>query len=339
MARIAARPEPTAHRTLQPLICDCPVCGRCMGADYDNFRTVSLLGEVVALRLKIRRCHNRGCPRYHQPYRPEEEGRIALPEHEFGLEVMALVGRLRYGSHRSVPEIHQELLARGVVICQRSVTNLLDRYDELVALSLADDRRLQRLVAQQGRVILAIDGLQPDVGHEVLWVIRECLSGQVLCARSMLSATEADLSELIASVCRVLPPAVTIAGAISDGQQSLRKAVAAVLPGVPHQLCHFHYLREAARPLYEMDRHAKKELKKKARGVRGIERSLEGRADPDAQAARGYCAAVRSAISDDGRPPLDASGLKLHGRLASICTSLRRVKRRRRKKGRRTPTN
>ena len=31
---------------------------------------------------------------------------------------------------------------------------------------------------------------------------------------------------------------------------------------------------------------------------------------------RGYCAAVRSALTDDGLPPLAASGLKLHDRLS-----------------------
>jgi putative transposase len=41
---------------------------------------------------------------------------------------------------------------------------------------------------------LALDGLQPDVGHEVLWVLRDCLSGEVLLARSLLSATSADFS-------------------------------------------------------------------------------------------------------------------------------------------------
>ena len=30
-------------------------------------------------------------------------------------------------------------------------------------------------------------------------------------------------------------------------------------------------------------------------------------------AIRGYCAAVRSALTDDGRPPLEAPGLKLAG--------------------------
>jgi hypothetical protein len=41
--------------------------------------------------------------------------------------------------------------------------------------------------------------------------------------------------------------------------------------------------------------------------------------------ARGYCAAVRSAITDDGRPPLAASGLKLRQRLTAVAESLDRV--------------
>jgi len=96
---------------------------------------------------------------------------------------------------------------------------------------------------------------------------------------------------------------------------------------VPHQLCHFHYPREAGRPLYEMDRHAKKELKKRVRGVRPIERRVEGRGDdPLARATRRYCAAVRSAITDDdGRPPPAASGLTPHGRLRSVDRSLGRL--------------
>jgi hypothetical protein len=69
-------------------------------------------------------------------------------------------------------------------------------------------------------------------------------------------------------------------------------------------------------------------LKKHVRGVRPIERVLEGRQDdddPEAEAIRGYCLAVRSAITDDGRPPLSASGLKLHERLESIHASIERV--------------
>lgn len=323
MARKTARPTPLRTQTLQTLTTRCPECGGTLWADYQNQRTVATLDGGVRLTLQIRRCHNPACVRFHQPLRPEEEGRIALPEHEFGLDVIALIGTLRYAQHRSVPEIHQDLLGRGLVICPRSVTNLLDRYDELLALSLTDKRRLQRLTAAQGRVILALDGLQPDVGHEVLWVLRDCLSGEVLLARSLLSARQDDLAGLIGEVKQALQ--VPIVAVISDGQHSIRKAVAKALPGVPHQLCHFHYLKEAARPIYEADRKAKKELKKRVRGVRGIERKVESRSDPEAEAIQGYCAAVRSALTDDGRPPLEASGLKLHGRLTAVAESLDRV--------------
>jgi hypothetical protein len=284
---------------------------------------VTTLDAVTRLTLQIRRCPAPGCPRYHRPYRPEAEAHFALPHQEFGLDVVALVGRLRYVEHRSVPEIHQELSRRGVVIAQRSVTNLLDRYDELRALASADPQRLRRVLKGQRRVLLAIDGLQPDVGHEVLWILRDCLSGEILLAKSLLSATTADLAALIAEVRDGLP--VPITGAISDGQETIRKAVAQELKGVPHQLCHFHYLREAAKPIYEADRHAKKELKKRVRGVRPLERSVEGDDDAEAEIVRGYCAAVRAAVTDDGRPPLAAPGLLLHERLEAIAASLDRV--------------
>lgn len=326
MARTTPRPAPTAPQTLTSLLRHCSSCGETMWAAYHNYRTITTLEAVRRLTLQIRRCLNPDCPQCQQPYRPEADGRLALPQHAFGLDVIALVGPLRYAHHRSIPEIHQHLCYQGVAIAPRTVTKLLERYDELLALSLTDTARLHRVTAAHGRVILALDGLQPDVGHEVLWVLRDCLSGAVLLARSFLSAAQEDLAALLQEVKQGL--CVPIVGVISDGQLSIRTAVAQALPKGPHQLCHFHYLREAATPIYEADRHAKKELKKRVRGVRPIERRLEGRSDPEAEVIRGYCAAVRSALTDDARPPLVASGLKLHDRLSAITESVARVEKR-----------
>jgi hypothetical protein len=323
MARRTARPQPDHTLELPALTRTCPACGRSLWAAYKTQRAVATLQGTIRLRLQVRRCRNSGCSRHAVPLRPEQEGHYALPEHEFGLDVIALVGTLRHAQHRSVPEIHAELIRRGLTLCTRTVSNLLDRYDELLALSLSDTPRLRRVTAAAGRVILAIDGLQPDVGHEVLWVIRDCLSGEILLARSLLSSTRDDLATLLTEVKQTL--AVPIVGVVSDGQDSIRKAVQKAFDGVPHQLCHFHYLREAARPIYEADRHAKKELKKRVRGVRPIERQVEGRDDPEAVAIRGYCAAVRSSLTDDGRPPLSAPGLVLKGRLEAVVQSLDRV--------------
>ena len=323
MGRVSARPRPERERVLIPARRACPGCGGHMRLRYENRRTLVTLSGPVRLRLRIRRCEAPDCPRFRVPYRPEAECALALPQHEFGLDVIALVGVLRHREHRSVPEIHAALRERGVAIAERSVTNLLDRYDELLATALTGARRLRRMLKDQGGVILALDGLQPDVGHEVLWVVRDCLSGQVLLARSLLSGTARDLVPLLREVAEAV--GVPVLGVVSDGQTSVRRAVAEALPGVPHQLCQFHFLREAAHPVFEADRHAKVELKKQVRGVRPIERALEGCADPAAEVARGYCAAVRSAITDDGRTPLAASGLKLKARLEAVADSLERV--------------
>src|SRR5262249_61875333 len=107
--------------------------------------------------------HHPSARRRGTPFRPEAEGRTARPHHEFGLDVIAPTGALRYARHRSTPEIHKDLASRQVVLAQRSVSNLLDRYDELLALATGDRDRLRPLLRPQGPVVLAIAGMQPDV--------------------------------------------------------------------------------------------------------------------------------------------------------------------------------
>jgi Transposase, Mutator family len=294
-----------------------------MWVAYHTERTILTLQGLCQIRLVVRRCRNQACSRYQQPYRPEEEGQWALPHGECGLDVIALVGTLRYREQRSVPEIHQDLKERGVQVCERTVEHAMHRYEELVTVHLQHKERLQRQMEEQGRALLAIDGLQPDVGHEVLWVIREVLSGEIVLARALLSSAQEDLAALLIEAKELL--GVAVSGVISDGQQSIRKAVVRAFPTAPHQLCHFHYLREAAKPIYEADRHAKKELKKKVRGIRAIERSLEEEDGEEAPIVRDYCLAVRSALTDDGHPPLSAPGLQLHDRLTQINASIDRV--------------
>src|SRR4051812_45556117 len=298
MSRCWCRVKPADEQVLVPLRSACPECGRAMRIRYSNRRAIVSLRGLVRLRLKIRRCEDRSCGRYHQAWRPEAEAALALPQHEFGLDVIALVGALRYREHRSVPEIHQELSRRGDLRAQRPARAL---------------RRAGRRLGRGGGASRDPGApgpgdpgdLQPDVGHEVLWVIGECLSGLVLLARALLSSACPDLAGLLREVAADLAAiGVPVVGVVSHGQPSIRLAVGKIWPDVPHQLCHFHYLREAALPIFEA--HAKKELKKMVRGVRPIERRIEGRTDAEAQIVQGYCAAVRSTLTDDG--PLEACG-------------------------------
>ena len=140
----------------------------------------------------------------------------------------------------------------------------------------------------------------------------------------MLSSRGEDLSQMLCEVVEALPQ--SIVAVVSDAQPAIRKAVAYALPHKPHQLCHYHYYKEAFKPITEADRHAKKELKKLVRGVRPIERSVSSEQEPIGEVVKGYCLAVRSALTDEGHPPLDPPGVKLHQRLTKIHASLEGVK-------------
>ena len=112
---------------------------------------------------------------------------------------------------------------------------------------------------------------------------------------------------------------------ISDKQESICLAVDHKLPMVPHQICHFHYLKDVAQPLCEADRHVKKELKKKIRGIRDLERQAAKSSTKEAQVVADYCLAIRTVMRDDGKYPLEPPGLQLYQKLQLIAASVERV--------------
>ena len=241
MARLNKRDPADRHEVLRCETTLCPVCHRPTWMTHHNARRLILLTGSVRYTIKVRQCRNQGCSAYKKPLRPEAEGALALPHSEYGLDVLALIGALRYGQHRSVPEIHAQLLERDIEVSERTVTLLVHRYEELLALRLMDAHQLRAKLQARGQVTLAIDGLQPDVGHEVLWVLRDVLSGEVLLARALLGSGEEQLVPLFQEVVQALGDGIPILGVISDGQRSIRNAVQRPVPGVPHQLCQFHF--------------------------------------------------------------------------------------------------
>jgi hypothetical protein len=82
MARKQARPPATQQVVLEPLETLCRECGNRMRMGHHSHRTITTLQGVTRFTLKVYRCRNTACPRFHQPTCPEEEGRWALPHIE-----------------------------------------------------------------------------------------------------------------------------------------------------------------------------------------------------------------------------------------------------------------
>src|SRR3982751_4065317 len=124
-------------------------------------------------------------------------------------------------------------------------------------------------------IILSIDGLQPEKGHETLYVVRELTGKRVWFAEALLSATADEVRRLIAEAKRWAERLdKTVALWVSDKQDAFVTAIAAEFPGVPHRYCDNHFLRDVAKPVLAADSHAKVQMRRKVRGLRTVERAL-----------------------------------------------------------------
>ncbi len=300
----------------------CPRCGAPLRFAYRRKRRVILLRERLALEVDVDQCSDVTCP-LRAGFAPPEEARLALPKFSYGLDVLTEIARHRWGLRQSLSEIHAALRATyDLPISERSVDYAMQTWQELATASvLRDPRRIAALTAQGG-IILGIDGLQPEKGHETLYLLRDAISHTNLLTRSLTNSSATHLAALIEEVKAMGIPILAV---VTDKQHSLVLAVDKALPDTPHQLCQFHFFRNLAQPVADADRAVKKRIKKTLRGIAPVERSLASHADPAGTAqARAYCIALRATLNDSGKPPLDPGGLKMLARLRHIDQSLAR---------------
>jgi len=152
------------------------------------------------------------------------------------------------------------------------------------------------------------------------------LSGAVLGAANLQQASAPVLAGLLRPLRAMGLP---VLGVVSDAQESIRLAVAEVFPGVPHQLCQYHALREAAEPLWEADRHLLVQAKKELRGLREVEertRRPHLAEPPDAASAvvLDTVLALRQVVRERGLLPFAFAGLRVLDALADVGVTLDR---------------
>jgi hypothetical protein len=335
------------HVRYRPELTHCPHCGGALVYSHAVWaKAIQTLGGVAHVANLGFRCADPGCAFGRTVYRSAVAEARQVKGSGYGLDVVVRVGHLRFAEHRTREEIWRALAQATppVRVSERHVQNLIEVY---LALLRAGERdpgaRLADTVRAHGGVILALDGLQPEQGNEQLWIVREVLSGAVLAAANVQQATAPVLAGLLRPIRAAGLP---VLGVVSDAQGSVRLAVAAAFPGVPHQLCQFHALREAAEPLWEADRHLLAEAKQELRGLREVEERVRrparpaadgaGEPAPEAGAAPPAPAdaagavvldtvlALRQVVRERGAPPFDVAGLRAMDALADLDRALGR---------------
>jgi hypothetical protein len=286
----------------------------------------------VQLLSKLRHCSNRACPGHAFTVSPEEETALVMPYWVLGWDVFSWLGQRRFARHWSVPQIRDELLDRfAIPLSVDAIERYVGRYQRMVAARQQDPAELAGAYRRSKGLILAIDGLQPEKGHETLYVVREVGQKRVWFAEALLSSNAAEVQRLLARArAWVEQLGLAVRCWLSDKQDALVTGIAAEFPGVPHRYCANHFLRDLAKPMLEADSHAKVQLRIKVRGLRTIEREVlaEQAAAPDTAAATDvvldYCAVVRGILNDDQGGPLQPPGERMAEALSEVRQSLQR---------------
>jgi hypothetical protein len=321
-----------------------------------RYRRFHTLDGPVQLICKLNHCPDPACPGHAKTKSPELEITLALPQMAIAWDVFCWIGHRRFSRHMAVSLIQSELWDDSQIkLSDDAIEGYIRRYQAMLAARQQDAESLRRHYESASEIILCIDGLQPEKGHEALYVVRELTRKRVWFAEPLLSATEDEIRRLIQKAKEWAQSLGVAVGLwMSDKQDAFVKGIAAEFPDVPHRYCDNHFLRDLAQPVLEADSHAKVQMRKKVRGLRTIEQAVfrrqkaQTQEDLESETAEtsgtataaadrsaavvdaagsvvlDYCAAVRGILNDDQGGPLDPPGLRMATALTEVEESLHR---------------
>ena len=325
----------------------CCECGRRMQVRKHRHRRIYSLEGPLHLICKLVQCANVSCPNHHHTFSPERECTLTMPYWLIGWDVFCWLGHRRFARHWSVPQLRLELLDHyQIVLSEDAIEDYLQRYQCMVAARQQDPVLLKKEYQKTRHVMLSIDGLQPEKGHETLYVVRELGLQRVWFAQALLSSATDEIRPLLVQardwVKRLdLPVRLWM----SDKQDAFVKTIAQEFPGKPHRYCGNHFLRDLAKPMLDLDSQAKVQMRSKIRGLRAIEREVlklraAERVEQDHDQSRlpgmlvsetngleivlDYCAAVRGILNDSQGGPLRPPGVRMSQALGEVEHSLQR---------------
>ena len=314
---------------------DCPACRQPMHiCDHRHHKIFSFEGPLHIIN-RLVHCPDRACAGHHRTFSPQAEMRWTMPWWLVGWDVFAWIGQRRFARHWSVPQLRAELLdSHQIPVSDDSIERYIRTYQTMLAARQQDPVLFAEDYRDQKDLVLSIDGLQPEKGHETLYVVRELRAKRVWFAQPLLSSAAAEVRQLLAQARQWAERlALPVSLWISDKQDAFVSGIAAEFHGVPHRYCENHFLRDAAKPLLEADSQAKVAMRRKIRGLRSIERDvLQAARDGDGggppgeseQVVLDYCTAVRGILNSDQGGPLNPPGLKMAQAIRDVRTSLDR---------------
>src|SRR5712691_9331169 len=265
----------------------CSHCQRGLNICDHRFHRFFTLAGPVEMVCKLARCPERACDGHAHTLSPLAEAQLTLPWWLIGWDVFCWLGHRRLGRHWSIPQLQGELRdSYHIPLSDDAISYYLRRYQTMVAARHQDAALLAAVYRDLDGLVLTIDGLQPEKGHETLYVVRELNAKRLWFAEALLSSSAEEVRRLLSQArAWATQLGLPVHLWLSDKHDAFVTGIAAEFPGVPHRYCVNHFLRDLATPMLEAESHAKVTMRRQVRGLRIIEREVLQQRPPSATAA------------------------------------------------------
>jgi hypothetical protein len=271
------------HRLVLDVESDfCELCGKVLHICDHRFHRFHTLQGPMELVCRLAHCSDRACLARCHTLSPAAEMSLTLPRCLVGWDVFCWIGHRRFRQHWSVPQLQEELQqSYHIQLSRDTLVNYLRRYQNLLAARQQDPVQMAEAYRGIKSLVLTIDGLQPEKGHETLYVVREMNAKRIWFGEALLSSSTDEIRGLFVRAREIVERlGLPVKLWLSDKQDAFVKGIAAEFSAVPHRYCQNHFLRDLAKPTLAKDSSAKVQMRKKVRGLRAIEREvLEQRRD------------------------------------------------------------
>jgi hypothetical protein len=118
---------------------------------------------------RLVRCPEPSCERRGRTFSPEAALSISMPRWCLGWEVLCWLGHRRFARHWSVSQLRAAWKdTHQIQLSDDAIMHDIGLYQTMLAARQQDPARLAEAYRDSESLVLTIDGLQPEKGHETL---------------------------------------------------------------------------------------------------------------------------------------------------------------------------
>ena len=238
----------------------CPECGCKLEHAYnDGGRKVVTIKGPVWIVTNSYRCKSVHC-KLHDAFSFVQDSVLKRKKH--GVDVWAKVIQHHFKHHIDYKTISEIMWDDWEVdISPGTIQGICESFE--VATKPTIKAETKSLVKMRGRIVLRLDGAQPEKGRPAFWTFLDNASGKVLHGKMLEKANWENLVEIFKKIEEEYE--VMIVGGVSDKQTNIVKAFQQFKPDIPHAYCQYHFLDHVAEPIAAKDSHLLTRLRSEVR--------------------------------------------------------------------------